>query len=138
MKESTKTILLFLALILTLIFAPSCTKQPIHQDICINGDCESQFIVVYKNQEIFPNINGEYEIKWDGLDYFQIKGQTSELNSEYCNADGIPFITTKFDSDYWVVFNNLYFLVIAKLFTPADLGYYSRANSLQKIPDFRP
>jgi len=32
------------------------------------------------------------------------------------------------------VFNNLYFLVIAKLFTPADLGYYSRANSLQKIP----
>ena len=98
MKESTKTILLFLALILTLIFAPSCTKQPIHQDLCINGDCESQFIVVYKNQEIFPNINGEYEIKWDGLDYFQIKGQTSELNSEYCNADGIPFITTKFDS----------------------------------------
>ena len=32
------------------------------------------------------------------------------------------------------LFNNIYLLVIGKLFTPADLGFYSRANSLQKIP----
>jgi teichuronic acid exporter len=32
------------------------------------------------------------------------------------------------------IFNNLYFLVIGKLFSPADLGYYSRAKSLQQIP----
>ena len=48
MKESIKIILLFLGLILSLIFAPSCTKERIYQDLCVNGDCESQFIVVYK------------------------------------------------------------------------------------------
>ena len=32
------------------------------------------------------------------------------------------------------VFNNLYLIVIGKLFSPADLGYYSRAKSLQQIP----
>ena len=109
MKESIKTIILFLGLILSLIFAPSCTKERIYQDLCITGDCESQFIVVYENQEILPNANGYYEVEWNGLEYFQVKGQLSHLNSDYCNADGIPFIETRFDSDYWVVFNNLYF-----------------------------
>jgi hypothetical protein len=51
-----------------------------------------QFIVVYKNQEIYPNVNGHYEVEWDGLDYFQIKGSNIRINSEYCNADGIPFM----------------------------------------------
>jgi len=68
MKESIKTVLLFLGLILSLIFAPSCTKQEtIHQSVCINGNCDATHIVVYKNQEILPNINGHYEIEWDGL-----------------------------------------------------------------------
>ena len=53
MKESTKTILLFLGLILSLIFAPSCTKQEtIHQSVC-DGSCDATHIVVYKNQEIY-------------------------------------------------------------------------------------
>ena len=84
-------------------------KKTIYQDLCVNGDCESQFIVVYENQEILPNANGHYEVEWNGLEYFQVKGQLSHLNSDYCNADGIPFIETRFDSDYWVVFENLYF-----------------------------
>ena len=32
------------------------------------------------------------------------------------------------------IFRNLYNVVIGKLFLPADLGYYTRANSLQQIP----
>ena len=130
MKETIKTILLFLGLILTLIFAPSCTKQIIHQDLCINGDCESQFIVVYKNQEIFPNINGHYEVEWDGLNYFQILGQLSHLNGDYCNVDDIPFITTKFDSDYWVVFENIYFTTPMYSF----LGWFNDNGLNNPIP----
>lgn len=135
MKESIKTILLFLGLILSLIFAPSCTKVTIHPNVCISGDCESQFIVVYENQEIFPNANGHYEVEWNGLEYFQVKGQLSRLNSDYCNVDGIPFIETKFDSDYWVVFNNLYFTTPMYSFlgwfndqglnTPIPMGQYT-------------
>ena len=130
MKESTKTILLFLVLILTLIFAPSCTKQSIHQNLCITGDCETQFIVVYENQEIFPNANGHYEVEWNGLEYFQVKGQLSHLNRDYCNADGIPFIETRFDSDYWVVFNNLYFTTPMYSF----LGWFNDNGLNNPIP----
>ncbi len=32
------------------------------------------------------------------------------------------------------IFRNLYNVVIGKLFQPSDLGYYTRANSLQQIP----
>lgn len=130
MKESIKTILLFLGLILSLIFAPSCTKKTIHQNLCITGDCKTQFIVVYENQEIYPNANGHYEVEWNGLEYFQVKGQTSELNSEYCNADGIPFITTRFDSDYWVVFNNIYFTTPMYSF----LGWFNDQGLNTPIP----
>ena len=130
MKEIIKTILLFGALILSLIFAPSCTKQTIYQDLCVTGDCESQFIVVYQNQEIFPNSNGHYEVKWDGLNYFQVKGQLSNLNEEYCNADKIPFIETKFDSDYWVVFDNLYFTTPMYSF----LGWFNDQGLNTPIP----
>ena len=99
-----------LLLSLSIISLFSCTKyDPIYPDVCITGDCESQFIVIYENQEILPNANGHYEVEWNGLEYFQVKGQLSQLNDDYCNADGIPFIETKFDSDYWVVFENLYF-----------------------------
>jgi teichuronic acid exporter len=32
------------------------------------------------------------------------------------------------------IFDNIYVIVIGKLFSPADLGYYSRANNLQQLP----
>ena len=50
----------------SVVLLGSCTKERVYQDLCITGDCESQFIVVYKNQEIFPNVNGHYEVEWDG------------------------------------------------------------------------
>ena len=108
MKESIKTTLLFLGLILSLIFAPSCTKETIHQDVCVNGNCDANYIVVYKNQEILPNINGHFEIDWDGLNYFQIKGALTPMNDQYV-INGIPLVETRFDSDYWVVFDSLQF-----------------------------
>ena len=108
MRESIKTILLFLGLILSLIFSPSCTKETIHQDVCINGNCDATHIVVYKNQEIFPNGNGHYEIEWDGLNYFQIKGALTPMNDQYV-INGVPLVETKYDSDYWVVFDSLQF-----------------------------
>jgi O-antigen/teichoic acid export membrane protein len=32
------------------------------------------------------------------------------------------------------IFDNIYLVVIGKLFSPADLGYFTRANSLQQLP----
>ena len=86
----------------------SCTKETIHQSVCINGNCDVTHIVVYKNQEILPNGNGYYEIDWDGLNYFQIKGALTPMNDQYV-INGIPLVETKYDSDYWVVFDSLQF-----------------------------
>ena len=97
-----------LLLILSIISLFSCTKETIHQDVCINGNCDANYIVVYKNQEIFPNGNGHYEIQWDGLNYFQVKGALTPLNDQYV-INGVPLITANFDSDYWVVFDSLQF-----------------------------
>ena len=97
-----------LLLSLSIISLFSCTKETIHQDVCINGNCDANYIVVYKNQEIFPNGNGHYEIQWDGLNYFQVKGALTPLNDQYV-INGIPLIAANFDSDYWVVFDSLQF-----------------------------
>ena len=97
-----KRILVF---VFSVVLLGSCSKERVYQDLCI-FDCESQFIVVYENQEILPNANGYYEVEWNGLEYFQVKGQLSHLNSDYCNAE-VPYIETRFDSDYWVVFKRI-------------------------------
>ena len=66
----------------------SCTKETIYPTPC-NGDCETSWEVVYKNQFVSPNNNGYYEIQWDDLDYFQIQGSLTPLNDEYV-VNGVP------------------------------------------------
>tara|TARA_R110001592_G_scaffold280361_1_gene547749 strand:- start:10687 stop:11328 length:642 start_codon:yes stop_codon:yes gene_type:complete len=85
----------------------SCTKEEIVQTPC-NGDCETSYEVIYKNQLITPNLDGYYEVEWDKLDYFQISGNLSPLNDDYV-INKIPLIEARFDSDYWVVLDSLTF-----------------------------
>jgi hypothetical protein len=100
-----------LSYILLVLVLSSCYKHSkIWPELC-DGNCDGTYKVIYKGQEILPNSNGDYEIAWDGLNYFQIEGQLTELTEEYCNADGVPFIETGFDSDYWVVFDTLGFQI---------------------------
>ena len=87
----------------------SCNKEKIYETPC-NGDCDTSYEVIYKNTLISPNSNGHYEIDWDGLNYFQIEGQLSELKDTYV-INGVPLIEANFDSDYWVVFDTLQFQI---------------------------
>ncbi|WXG55188.1 MAG: oligosaccharide flippase family protein [Candidatus Sedimenticola sp. (ex Thyasira tokunagai)] len=49
--------------------------------------------------------------------------------------DMFPFGSRLFVSGILdTVFNNIYFVVIGKVFTVADVGYYSRAKGLQELP----
>lgn len=34
------------------------------------------------------------------------------------------------------IFDNIYIIVIGKLFSPADLGYFTRANNVQQLPSY--
>ena len=127
MKNLSKTflhrILLLILIYFLIILLASCTKEEtIHQTPC-DGNCGTNYTIVYENQEIFPNPNGHYEIPWNGLEYFQIKGNLTPVNSDYI-INGVPMVEAKFDSDYWVVINNLYFQ------TPqySYLGWFNSQN----------
>ena len=91
--------------ILSLAFI-SCTKEEIYPTPC-NGDCETSYEVIYKNQTLYPN-NGYYEVEWDDLNYFQISGYLTPLNDQYVIND-VPLVEAKFDSDYWIVMDSLTF-----------------------------
>ena len=109
MKDLNRTIVALIILSIILVFTPSCTKElRLFPDICLNGDCGTNYIVIYENIEIFPNSNGHYIVEWNGLNYFQVKGQLTELNEAYVIND-VPLVEANFDSDYWVVFNDIYF-----------------------------
>jgi hypothetical protein len=90
-----------------LILLSSCTKEEFDLSPC-NGDCETSYEVIYKNQLLTPNSNGYYEVEWDHLNYFQISGYLTPLNDEYV-VNNVPLIEARFDSDYWVVFDTLTF-----------------------------
>ena len=85
----------------------SCTKEVIFQTPC-NGDCETSYEVIYKNNLISPNPDGFYEVEWDFLNYFQISGFLTPLNDQYV-INKVPLIEARFDSDYWVVLDSLTF-----------------------------
>ena len=96
---------------LILLLCSSCYKySKIWPILCPTGDCEAFYDVVYKNQSISPNANGHYEIEWDGLNYFQLKGQLTELHPDY-TMNGVPSIDCRFDSDYWVLFDTISFSI---------------------------
>ena len=128
MKETIRTILLFLGLIVALILAPSCTKQSPYYSPC-DGDCDAIYTIIYQNQEIYPNTNGYYEVEWDGLNYFQVKGQLTPLREQYVIND-IPLVEANFDSDYWVVFDSIMFQ------TPmySYLGWFNNNSLNTPIP----
>ncbi len=95
-----------LGLFLSMLFN-SCKKETIYPSLC-DGNCDAYYTLVYENQEIFPNSNGYYEIDWNGLNYFQVKGQLTELNNQYV-INGVPLTQVNFDSDYWVVIDSIRF-----------------------------
>tara|TARA_R100001163_G_scaffold54998_1_gene42373 strand:+ start:1261 stop:1956 length:696 start_codon:yes stop_codon:yes gene_type:complete len=108
MKNSTRTLLYIALIYFFILLLASCTKQEIiHQSPC-DGNCGTYFDVVYENQVLTPNSNGYFEVDFNGLEYFQIKGQLTPLNEQYVIND-VPMIESKFDSDYWVVFDSILF-----------------------------
>lgn len=109
-----KKVLEFLILVLVLVgilSICSCSKEEYNQYPCVDGFCQSKFII---DQEVSPGLyidkNNYWHIKYWGPKYFTVKGRTDELNEQYVVND-IPLVETQFDSDYWVWFDNLSFTI---------------------------
>lgn len=102
-------VLLFSVIILLI----SCTRD---EDFnypypCINRNCNSNFEIDSKvSPGVLKDNNSYYHIKYNGLEYFTIKGKLSELNPKYI-INGVPLIETQYDSNYWVIFDTIRFKV---------------------------
>ena len=78
---------------------------------------------------MYQDINDYWHISHQGIQYFTIKGNTSELHPDYI-VNGVPLIETVFDSDYWVWINGITFTV--PLYSV--LGYFTDGDFNNPIP----
>ena len=97
---------------------------------CIEGDCDVEFAIdPLVSPGVYQDINDYWHISHQGIQYFTIKGNTSELHPDYI-INGVPLIETVFDSDYWVWINGITFTV--PLYSV--LGYFTDGDFNNPIP----
>ena len=117
---------------ITLIsFLWACSPEELINDYpCIEGDCNVEFTIdPLVPPGVYQDINNYWHISHQGIQYFTIKGNTSELHPDYV-VNGVPLIETIFDSDYWVWINGITFTV--PLYSV--LGYFTDSNFNNPIP----
>ena len=114
-------------LTIALLFA-SCQKEEFDSPACPGG-CYASHGIFYKNGEINISSDGFYRIKWNGLNYFQVKGELSELSPQYV-INKVPLIEANYDTDYWILIDTIRFT------TPqySYLGWFNDANFNTPIP----
>ena len=114
-------------LTIALLFA-SCKKEEFDAPACPGG-CSASHGIFYKSGEIDIDADGFYRIKWDGLNYFQVKGDLSELSPQYV-INKVPLIEANYDTDYWILIDTIRFT------TPqySYLGWFNDANFNTPIP----
>ena len=117
---------------ITLIsFLWACSPEELINNYpCIEGDCNVEFTIdPLVSPGVYQDINNYWHISHQGVQYFTIKGNTSELHPDYV-VNGVPLIETIFDSDYWVWINGITFTV--PLYSV--LGYFTDSNFNNPIP----
>jgi len=81
------------------IYLTSCTPEEINP--CVDGNCDASFYIdVTQNPGSYQDAQGVWHVKWSGLNYFRVKGQTDELSPEYI-VNGVPLIETSYDSNFF-------------------------------------
>lgn len=78
---------------------------------CEDGKCHVYFkIDPWVSPGTYKDVNNYWHVKYNGLRYFTVEGQLDKLHPKYVIND-IPLVEVKYDSDYWVVFENLSFKI---------------------------
>lgn len=95
---------------------------------CLDGNCHSYFkIDPWVSPGAYQDKNEYWHVKYWGPKYFTITGKLDELHPKYV-ANEIPLVETAFDSNYWVGFEDLSFII--PLYSPFGLQTQTGA----KIP----
>jgi len=97
---------------------------------CLNGDCSALFSIdPLVSPGVYQDTNDYWHISHQGIQYFTLRGNTSELHPNYI-VNGVPLIETIFDSDYWVWIDGITFTV--PLYSV--LGYFTGGDFTNPIP----
>ena len=110
------------------LFFISCEKEKFYPPACPGG-CFTNHEIIYKNDTINIDGDGFYRIKWDGLNYFQIKGDLPDLDPQYV-INKVPLIESRYDSDYWILIDTIRFTTPQYGF----LGWFNDDNFNTPIP----
>lgn len=93
------------------VFLLGCEKEPIAPYPCLDGTCNTNFYIdTFSSPGAKLDTDGYWKVKHRGLNYFTIRGEIAELNPQYV-VNGVPLVETKYDSDYWIVFDTLQFKI---------------------------
>ena len=116
---------------ITLIsFFWACSPEELINNYPCLGDCDTSFYIdPLVSPGVFQDSNGYWHIEHQGIQYFTIKGNTSELHPDYI-VNGVPLIETIFDSNYWVWIDSITFTV--PLFSV--LSYFTNGDYNNPIP----
>ena len=116
---------------ITLIsFLWACSPEELIENYPCIGDCDTAFYIdPLVSPGVYQDNNDYWHIEHQGIQYFTIKGNTSELHPDYI-VNGVPLIETIFDSNYWVWIDSITFTV--PLFSV--LGYFTNGNFTNPIP----
>lgn len=119
-----------LIVILIFLFLACTDEKNIETVVCTDGSCDATFVIdVAQNPGSYQDGSGLWHVKYSGLTYFRIKGNTSELNSDYI-VNGVPLIETAFDSNYFFIPEVITWTYPVYSF----LGLYSNNNLTRPIP----
>jgi hypothetical protein len=117
--------------ILVISFFWACSPEELVSPYpCLDGDCNVEFAIdPLVSPGVYQDSNDYWHISHQGIQYFTLKGNTSELHPDYV-VNGIPLIETIFDSDYWVWIDGITFTV--PLYSV--LGYFTGNDFTNPIP----
>ena len=112
------------------VFLLGCKKEPTYPYPCLDGKCETKFYIdTFSSPGAKLDIDGYWKVKYIGLHYFTIRGELAELNPKYV-INKIPLVETKYDSDYWIIFDTLKF----KIPTYSYLSWFTKDNLSKPLP----
>lgn len=102
----------------------ACSPEELIENYPCIGDCDTAFYIdPLVSPGVYQDNNNYWHIEHQGIQYFTIKGNTSELHPDYI-VNGVPLIETVFDSNYWVWINSITFTVplysVLSYFTDGD------------------
>ena len=117
--------------IVLISFLWACSPEELINNYpCLDGDCNVEFAIdPLVSPGVYQDTNGYWHISHQGIQYFTLKGTTSELHPDYI-VNGVPLIETIFDSNYWVWINGITFTV--PLYSV--LGYFTDGGFNNPIP----